>query len=76
MPVVTEFPQEPPELPAAAHSVAETFAQAVAAYQGRQFSDAERFCVAVLDTEPDHFDALCLLGVILYGRGVWPRPPQ
>ena len=48
-----------------------SFAQAIAAIQAGQLSDAERHFKAVLLEQPDHVAALNLLGVLLSQSGRW-----
>jgi tetratricopeptide (TPR) repeat protein len=43
-------------------------ADAARAYRARDLAEAERICVALLEREPRHFDALHLLGVVCLDR--------
>jgi tetratricopeptide (TPR) repeat protein len=45
-----------------------TMAAAARAYQRRDHAEAERICLALIDREPRHFDALHLLGVVCLDR--------
>ena len=42
------------------------FKQGVALYQQGKLADAERTCAEVLQQQPNHFDAMHLLGVIAF----------
>jgi tetratricopeptide (TPR) repeat protein len=44
-------------------------ATAAAAYEAGRFDEAERICVAVLDRDPDEFDAMRLLGLLQHRAG-------
>ncbi len=56
-------------MPEAKSPATELFTGAVAAMREGRLADAERMCRAVLDTEPQHFDAVRLLGVVQYHLG-------
>ena len=49
-------------------SPAITMAAAARAYQARDYAAAERHCLALIETDPRHFDALHLLGVVSLDR--------
>jgi tetratricopeptide (TPR) repeat protein len=42
---------------------------AAAAYEAGRFDDAERICIAVLDRDPDEFDAMRLLALLQHRAG-------
>ncbi|MEI6181127.1 MAG: tetratricopeptide repeat protein, partial [Chloroflexales bacterium] len=44
--------------------LAQTVAQALSAYQRDEMDEAERLCRLVLDVDPNHFDALHILGIV------------
>src|SRR4029077_13709725 len=44
-------------------------ATAAAAYEAGGFDEAERICIAVLDRDPDEFDAMRLLGLLQHRAG-------
>ncbi len=51
-------------MPEAPSHPAELFVGAVAAMRDGRMADAERLCLAVIETDPGHFDALRMLAVV------------
>jgi tetratricopeptide (TPR) repeat protein len=51
------------------HAPASAFDQAAAALERGRFVDAEAHCRAILDAEPNHFDAVNLLAIAHFSRG-------
>jgi tetratricopeptide (TPR) repeat protein len=49
-------------------SSSETIAAAARAYYARDYGEAERVCLALIERDPRHFDALHLLGVVCLDR--------
>ncbi|HEV8554420.1 MAG TPA: tetratricopeptide repeat protein [Casimicrobiaceae bacterium] len=59
----------PQASPAKTLTVGEVMRQAVGFFQSGNLTEAERLCTVVLNTEPDRFDALHLLGMVAARRG-------
>ena len=49
-------------------SSANTMAAAARAYHARDYAEAERCCLTLIEQDPRHFDALHLLGVVHLDR--------